>query len=130
MNALVNPRNILLVAAIVIILGSVLPWASVGGFATINGTDGDGVLTLILGVAVIVVALAFVRPRAGRGGGWGAWVALALAVVAGLIALYDLININNLGAGALVSIGIGLILIPIGAVVGIIGGLTRWPRTA
>lgn len=52
-------RNDAIAIAVVggfVALGSLLPWARVS-FISISGTDGDGILTLIAGVVIAVVAL-------------------------------------------------------------------------
>ena len=55
-----DSRSVAMVAAGGVILGSLLPWASIStGFGTISmsGTDGDGVITLLLGsMAVALLA--------------------------------------------------------------------------
>jgi len=61
------PIVTIILAAIVVVIGSILPWATITsgfGSASKNGTSGDGVLTLILAGLAVCVALAFLaRPR-------------------------------------------------------------------
>jgi hypothetical protein len=76
-------------------IGSFMPWVSVNvgmfGSISVNGMDGDGVLTLFAGVAAGVLLL--------LGALLGQKVLLLLGAIAGggggAVALYDLININN-----------------------------------
>lgn len=98
-----------------IVLGSFMPWAQVGIF-TANGTDGDGVITLILGGAGFLLMLASTRGPA--------IIALLLALGAGGIGLYDASNIssaisdldgNPFAANA--SVGTGLYLLIAASVV-------------
>ena len=98
-----------LVAALLVMIGSFLPWATVdtwiGSFSA-NGTEGDGVITLLLGVAAGVLIGLWKRP-----------LVIVAAVVAGLAALIAAANLIDLGRsmdgmGGLADItpGIGLIL--------------------
>lgn len=103
----------LLVAAALIVVGSVLPWASIdlGGFSqTINGLDGDGGLTLVLGLIVAGLGVASKGRR--KGFAIGAIVAAALSA---LIAAIDIADVSStfdgLGLGAGVSVGFGLWLV-------------------
>lgn len=97
-----------IVAALFVMIGSFLPWATVdtwiGSFSA-NGMDGDGVITLLLGVAAGVLIGLWKRP-----------LVIIGAVAAGLAALVALVDLVDLGraigddAFADVKPGIGLIL--------------------
>ncbi len=117
-----------IVAGAGLILGSLLPWATVTapivGTVNFTATDGDGMFTLIIGFVVgLMGVLGLVRGVATPG-----LVVLALAVVfAGLIAVTDLANVaemateindENFGAA---SVGIGLWLVTVSTVVGAVG---------
>ncbi|HEX5370106.1 MAG TPA: hypothetical protein VFY10_11880, partial [Dehalococcoidia bacterium] len=71
-----------------IIAGSFMPWAEVG-IVHANGTDGDGVITLILGLigAVAIIAAS------------GSSLLACACILVGLasvgIALYDISNVSN-----------------------------------
>ena len=82
-------------------VGSVLPWASVGPF-TVNGTSGDGTITLVLGL--IALAVAFRLPKS----------SVVLMILGGLIlaiGLFDIVNISGRNNELFqASIGIGLVL--------------------
>lgn len=48
-----NSKKVAIIACVVAVISSILPWvsiASVFGTITVNGTDGDGRYTLILGI--------------------------------------------------------------------------------
>jgi hypothetical protein len=93
-----------------------LPWATVGPF-TINGTDGDGQITLVLGV--ILAVLGAIR-LIGKGGKAISWVAAGVAGAIGLIGAY---HFNNLDS-EVSSVGIGVYGTIAAGVVGFIGGMT------
>jgi hypothetical protein len=108
-------------------LGSLLTWvkASAGiATATKAGTDGDGVLTLIL--AGLIALLFWLIKNHGS----AAFTTMALGAIAGAIALYDIVDISN-KADKLVSqtvsvhasVGIGLILCAIAAAAVVVGGV-------
>ena len=71
---------IALAAGAIVILGSFLPWAKVL-FFTLNGTDGDGVITLILGA--LAVGGVLLKKK------WSILVAMLLFVVTAIIGIYD-----------------------------------------
>jgi hypothetical protein len=116
--------------AALLVVGSVLPWvkASVGAFSvTKNGIDGDGVFTLLLGGGIAVAFFLIRRAKT------AAWITLALAGIAGAIALYDTIDVSQ-KADELTSnqtslfhvsasVGVGLWLALAGAVVALVGGV-------
>ena len=106
-------------------LGSFLPWAQVGPFSK-NGTDGDGVLTLILAIVVAVVAWPTIRTSIGRARSVTTTLAAALAL---LICLYDIADVSSAGNGLVdTQVGIGLWMAAAGAgavLVGVIIGKRR-----
>jgi len=113
--------------AVVLAAGSLLPWfkASVAFFTvTKNGTDGDGVLTLILAVLVpLIFGLVTSRTAASA----MAFMAGALAAV---VAVYDIADLSKRAQNLLVrsglvsaNIGIGLILAAIGSLVIMVGAI-------
>ncbi len=85
--------------AVAVIVGSFLPWATVTapfvGHISKAGTDGDGKFTLVVGIAIAVlaaVALAGYRNRI---------LAIAILVLAGVafaVTLIDLVDINQRSA--------------------------------
>ena len=105
--------------AAAVILGAFLPWAKVGGLS-VSGTEGDGVLTLILGVAAgLMGGFGILRGRSGL---------LVGSMIAALLALaiggYDASNINSVADGPFglkVTVGMGLYLTILGGIAGIVG---------
>lgn len=102
---------IALAAGAFILIGSLAPWATaLGGLVKVNGTDGDGAITLILALVAMAGLVYYQRNPSRR-------VALAVVVLIGLatlgIGIYDLVNIENIvsGSSGLVSAGWGLWLV-------------------
>jgi hypothetical protein len=100
-----------------VVLGSVMPWVSVAtGFGSVSvaGTDGDGVITLVAGIAAAI--LSAVRKRL---------AALIIFGVTALVAGYDVINVRQTAADvstdfARASVGWGLWLTLAGALAGLV----------
>jgi hypothetical protein len=147
------PRNApaaagaMLGGAAAIILGSLLPWATVsaGIFQrSVNGIDGDGKITIVAGVFALIAGIALFTSTSKAARILGALSGIA----AGGIAAWDLMNIlqiNNTNrklaaisealdggpvrATADTAAGIGLYLIIIGALIVLIGtGLQTKPK--
>lgn len=117
---------VLVGSAVLVFIGSFLPWAKVSvlGFSgTANGTEGDGVLTIILSIGIGVGAGLL---KAGLMKS-ASIVALASSTIAGLIALYDMINIDQFGDGYIAgaSIGFGLLLVGFAAFIGFVTALVE-----
>lgn len=118
-------QKLALAGAAVAAVGSLLPWASVSSvFGTISksGMDGDGVITLVLAVA----AGALVLTRKAPG------VVIALMALIGVVAVIDIADVSRLADDtgfAEVSVGFGLWLVAIGAVLGLVGSIQH-RRTA
>ncbi|MGH2586889.1 MAG: hypothetical protein ACRDJE_18400 [Dehalococcoidia bacterium] len=113
---------IAVIAAALVVVGSLGPWAEALGFLTVNGTDGDGVMTLVLGVgAGAAMTPLVVRPRQRV---WLAAIAALCFLLAGTIGLYDWVNftrmVSETQVRGLVSLRWGLPLLTVSAVVGLI----------
>jgi hypothetical protein len=117
--------------AILVAIGSVLPWASVAvpfnGQLDIAGTEGDGMFTLVLAFAVILLGVVGLNGRLGVGVSIAALVGSAAALITGLV---DITHIARIGGDNLnlfgtefagPSVGVGLVLVLIGAAVSILG---------
>jgi hypothetical protein len=114
-------------------VGSLLPWAKVQSlFITLspNGMDGgDGVITLILGVVAALVGVGAIARWSLPP--WTVWVPVAACAVAGLLAIANIVDVKNIGDDlpdgaeglASVSVGSGLYVIVVGAILGIVGGV-------
>lgn len=112
-------------------LGSFLPWASLGPFSA-SGLDGDGVITLVLGVIVLGMGIVWLTAGGKR---WLPVVALVSAVLITLVAGYDSMNISTSEPGpfgAELSVGSGLWLTLLGGIVAatgsVLGLLRRRPQ--
>lgn len=110
-----------IVAAACIVLGSFLPWATVSGLVSgsVNGIDGDGVLTMVIGVILGVLCLT----QYSRRDGWRTAVAAAVivgAVSAIAIAGAAIANVKGVAdeAGPLASVspGVGLYVVLLAAI--------------
>ena len=93
-----------------VVVGSLLPWARAGIF-TISGTDGDGVITLVLGVLMAVSVAAESRITAG----------LAMALFSFFALWVSLGVFNRLDVE---TVGGGLFLVIISSGLGILSGLS------
>lgn len=115
--------------AAALVLGSLGPWASVLGFSA-NGIDGDGFITIILGVLAAVATWETVtRGNAAR------FKAPVVALVCGALALalmvYELINIYSSSSEFFdttvrASPGWGAWLTTLGAIALTVGALRLW----
>ena len=94
-----------LAAAAAVVIGSFGTWATaLGGLLSKSGTEGDGVLTLVLAVVALLGLWAFWRkPRR-----WAAVGVLVLGVLIFAIGIYDLVDVEST---ANVSAGWGLYLV-------------------
>jgi hypothetical protein len=109
-------------AGALLALGSLLPWATAStpfGSISKDGTSGDGVITLILAAIAILCGVLSLHGEKGKSG-WAGLGAVAF-LLAGAVSIYDMSSLpipsTNL---VIVSVGIGLWLCTIGAIVGLI----------
>lgn len=120
-----------------VVLGSFLPWATITGpFGTLSrpGTDGDGLLTLICGAVAGALGIALLRGSDRRS------LAIASLVLSGLVLLigvFDTVNVSSVVADmrsrlAYASVGAGLWLTDLGALVAVAGSIIwlRRPKPA
>jgi len=124
-------KAVVLGGAVLLLVGSVLPWAKAEATvlgqtvsSTTNGLDGDGVITLILALVAALVFL-FV-PKAKVVGG----LVLVAGALAGLVAIIDIADVSNkaddlkqLTKQSSASVGIGLWMAAVAAIVLIVGGV-------
>ena len=123
---------VLLGAAIAAVIGALLPWARInlsfgpeGLSENVNGTEGDGVITLVLGILLGAVAvLALATHGVAR---WAAVVGIVAAAIMTAIAIIDIVDVNRT-AGDIrplvdVSVGSGLWVTLIAGLAGIVGGV-------
>ncbi len=113
-----------------VLLGSFLTWATVtvgigslgvSGTVGVSGTDGDGQITLVLGLVIVGIGVVGLmgRPRF--------WlISLIAGCLAALVAVIDIVDVSRTvsqvqGAYMHASVGIGLWVVLVGAVVGVVG---------
>ena len=82
-----------LLACVGIVVGSLGPWATFLNFSK-AGIDGDGMLTMILGV-IAAIALFSILSRGGKAKFGDRWVAPALGAITLVIAIVDAANLSN-----------------------------------
>ena len=126
LGRLTVPQRISGVAILVVALGAFLPWASIFGISKI-GIEGDGVITLVLSVAGAVI-LAATTGVVGSERPSGRKSSIALLVLATLVALVGLVDMNGVAA-------IGLYLTLFGGIAWVVGAvwqlaLPKQPVTA
>ncbi|MGD9704214.1 MAG: hypothetical protein AB7Q42_20175 [Acidimicrobiia bacterium] len=127
-----EPRHVTIGAGAAIIVGSWGTWMAVrSGFGQIElsglETD-DGKLTAGLGVLVVLAATLMKLSGKGR-----ALVTGLAAAAAGAVAAYDYSDISNRveevnSEFIQASVGWGLWLVLIGAIVGVAAAISTWPR--
>ena len=84
----------IVVGAVLACIGSFLPWAyALGREFWASGTEGDGVITILLAFAGATVALMATANDGGCLPRWGAWVSLVSGSLVALIALYNLYDL-------------------------------------
>ena len=109
------PHIIAGAACVMIVIAAFLPWATVLGLG-VSGIEGDGVLTLVLGVmatAAVAASAFWQRCR------WAAVPAAIMGVAVAGIGVYDWSNVAEeaRGVGGLASVGVGLVLTTIAGVI-------------
>jgi len=114
--------------ALTALIGSVSPWATVTapfiGKVSVNGTDGDGVITLILAIAAGGCALGI---AAAASHGWFGMGAIAAGLTITVIAAVDLNNLQSVveeaeAISGSISVGGGLIATLAGGIITVVGG--------
>ena len=116
----------LAIGAGLIVVGSFMPWASVGPFS-MNGTDGDGIFTLGIGLILAVLA---VLNLGGRGMGMTVRVLAVLGGAAAVgIVLLDGSDLMDAPLSLIeVSVGAGMYVVGIGGAVVALAGLAARRR--
>src|SRR5262245_52527187 len=112
-----------------VVIGSFMPWASVTsifGTISIAGTQGDGKITLVLGLIIVVLAI---LELSGTAGGIR-WVTLIFGFLAAGAGVLDMTNVSSrLGEAASdvvqPAVGVGLYAVVAGGVAVIAGGFLK-----
>ena len=105
-------RLALIVATLAGIAATFLPWATVMGM-TINGTVGDGWISLIIFAIIAILTLLGNKNMPLKGGMLIA--AIVMALLALVLGIYEIMNIGKTG-GDFVEIGFGLYILVAAAV--------------
>ena len=127
-----KPKYVALVGGIVMIDGSLLPWVSPSSmFGTNkNGIQGDGIYTLICGVAVILASIV-AREKPGKR---CSVLAALFGIFGGILAVFSLVNFDAAARtinreSVFAAVGIGIYVTLIGAAVTMVGGLMKSPAS-
>jgi hypothetical protein len=96
-------KAVLTVAFAMIVAGAFMPWSELGAFKE-NGVDGNGVVTLVLGIAGLIGTVMGRRPRA-------VLISSSSALLALLLGLLDYADVSSGSA----NVGSGLYLTLAGA---------------
>ena len=130
---------IALIGGALVAIGAFLPWAKVTSpfdSATKNGIEGDGAITLVVAILVLIAcgaALAKVMPaRAVR---WASITAISGGAIALAIALIDGLDIRSqtgsIGTTLIeATVGIGVYLTGIGGLAAVAGGVMLLSATS
>lgn len=127
-------QQLTLWGGICLVAGALLPWANLtsaflGMSVSKAGYEGDGLFTGAIGLILLISAIL----AKGKSGKAYSIAATVFAVIAGLILISDLTGINTLvsnaesESGVMASVGVGIYVSIIGAVLATIGGLQKVP---
>lgn len=114
-----------IVAGVIILFGSMMPWATLGPLS-IAGTSGDGAFTAIGGLIVVALFLWWGLARRGSGPVIAGAIVSALAL---LVVIADGVDVSSVADEAgptlfgSVEVGTGIYITGLGAVGGIISGV-------
>jgi len=126
-------QQLSLLGGIALVVGALLPWATInspllGLSVSKAGYEGDGMLTGAIGLLFLIGSVV----SKGKPGKHYSVVTAILAVIAGLILMFDFSNVSgmvsNAGEGLLASMGPGIYVSIIGAVLAVVGGLQKLPE--
>lgn len=88
-------------AAVGIVIGSLGPWAHLFAISK-GGTDGDGLITLVLGLLATLALFSVLNlGRLGTGSGWIVWlsgIAAVMGLVCACVAIVDMIDVRSRSA--------------------------------
>jgi hypothetical protein len=96
LTRLTIPQRISLASMAVVVIAAFLPWVSPFGISA-RGTDGDGMVTLVLslvGIVVLVLTSGVLKAKKAA----GRVSQIALVAVAALVALIGLMDMNGAAA--------------------------------
>ena len=116
--------GIVIGAGALLALGSLLPWATVSsgfGSISVNGTSGDGGITLVFGVIAVVMGVLLARGFVATGWLVGTGVVFLVALGVSLHDASDVSSVSNqLAADVGVNVGFGLWLCLLASIAGLV----------
>lgn len=116
-----NPRGmwIGLGGAAATFIGALLPWANGPFGISASGTNGDGILAIILSVPMAIFAWLMISRR------WASIATIVVSVLTVAMMSFEVVHISSAAYSSQlgVSIGIGVIVCFAGGVAGLIGGI-------
>jgi hypothetical protein len=119
---------VVFVGAVLLVVGALLPWGEAtsptASFSS-DGIDGNGAITLIAAVVLVIVFLVVQRAST------AAWLVIATAVVAGAIGVRDASDLSDKASrlvdqgppGVTAEVGVGVWVTIAGAVIALVGGI-------
>ncbi len=120
--------------ALLLLIGSYMPWVSVRsifGTFSVNGMDGDGKLTAAAGALALILLIIATTTRSRT-----LFVLGALACGGGAaVAIYDIVNVSSeiagsgLDGGVRAEVGIGLYVCALGGLAGLVCGFVAMGNT-
>lgn len=129
-----KPKLVAALGGALLVVGSLLPWVtlSVGLMSrSLNGTDGDGIITLIVGALITLAGLGGSEKPGARASS----IAAILGVLSFLFIGYKILALSSTvyeESSTLLSasLGIGLWVCALGSVFSFSGGMMRNPAAA
>ena len=106
---------VVVIASMLTIIGSFLPWAtlSIFGFShNVNGIEGDGVVTLIFGLVALAILATYATVSVNRR--WQARCRLGIWIAGAIVFVVALVNVIDIASTPLASPAVGVILVLIG----------------
>ncbi|MGX5692678.1 hypothetical protein ACWKWA_05825 [Dermacoccus abyssi] len=97
-----------LAAQFFVIIGCLGPWASVWG-SSVSGMNGDGVIVLLLSLAIIGLGVAHLLGKVPAKFLWGIVVAAAISFIVGLVDYGDIRDVASVGWGLVFVIFFSLV---------------------
>ena len=97
-----------LAAQFFVIIGCLGPWASVWG-SSVSGMNGDGVIVLLLSLAIIGLGVAHLLGKVPAKFLWGIVAAAAISFIVGLVDYGDIRDVASVGWGLVFVIFFSLV---------------------
>jgi hypothetical protein len=121
-----KPRMFVLIGAIALIVGALMPWATVNsGIINLSkaGYEGDGLFTGIAGLIMMIIALVVV----GKPGKVYSVAAIILSLLGVLVLFMDIPSLSTSTSTVRIQIGVGVPVTVVGVILAFLGGCMRVP---